>query len=86
MTENEDRWAIIILAVAFVIYATVTYTEKDAIYGGLFLYILIAIKAKQQHLAHQIFIFQCAYTAVYLGIVALNYYSQKNAENGLQKV
>lgn len=44
---NESTWAVIILYVALVIYILAAFMERNPLFGALYLYVLIAIRAKQ---------------------------------------
>jgi len=44
---NESTWAVIILYVALAIYIVAAFMERNPLFGALYLYVLIAIRAKQ---------------------------------------
>lgn len=43
----ESTWTIIILWVAFVIYATATFRERNPLFGLIYIWVLLAIRSRQ---------------------------------------
>lgn len=46
--SNEQEWSSVMLTAAFLIYTLFTYTKNDLVYGLVFFWVLVSIKAKQK--------------------------------------
>ena len=45
MDQNEQEWGVAIIWVAFVIYNVASIREKNPVYGLVYVWVIVAIKA-----------------------------------------